>query len=71
MMSFMSALSVDIFAFFMTETDGPTHVTKTNLARLLISSPVCQKIVKIKTNEIYIFHNAIIRRKKNVHIKIS
>ena len=39
-MSFMSALSVDILAFFMTETEGPTQVTKTNLQRLLISSPV-------------------------------
>lgn len=38
--SFMSALSVDILAFFITETDGPTHVTKMNFARLLISSPV-------------------------------
>ena len=42
-MSFMSALSVDIFAFFMTETEGPTQVTKTNLQRLLISSPVWKK----------------------------
>ena len=39
-MSFISALSVDILAFFMTETDGPTQVTKTNLALLLSSSPV-------------------------------
>ena len=43
MTSFMRALSVDIFAFFMTETDGPTHVTNTNLDLLLISSPVWRK----------------------------
>ena len=42
-MSFMRALSVDILAFFMTETEGPTQVTKTNLHLLLISSPVCKK----------------------------
>lgn len=41
-MSFISALSVDILAFFMTETVGPTHVTNTNLLLLLISSPVCK-----------------------------
>ena len=50
MISFMSALSVDILAFFMTETEGPTQVTKTNLQRLLISSPVWKKI-KIKNQD--------------------
>ena len=39
-MSFMSALSVDILAFFITETFGPTQVTITNLDLLDISSPV-------------------------------
>ena len=39
-MSFMSALSVDILAFFITETLGPTQVTITNLDLLDISSPV-------------------------------
>ena len=48
-MSFIKALSVDILAFFMTETPGPIQVTMTNLARLLISSPVWKntKVLKI------------------------
>ena len=46
MTSFIKALSVDILAFFITETLGPTHVTSTNLARLLISSPVYKKKLK-------------------------
>ena len=40
MMSFISALSVDILAFFITETLGPTQVTITNFDLLDISSPV-------------------------------
>ena len=40
-MSFIRALSVDIFAFFMTDTLGPTQVHITNLDLLDISSPVC------------------------------
>ena len=40
MISFISALSVDILAFFMTDTFGPTQVQNTNLERLDISSPV-------------------------------
>ncbi len=40
MISLMTALSVDIFAFFMTDTDGPTQVRRTNLARFDSSSPV-------------------------------
>ncbi len=40
MISFMRSLSVDILAFFMTDTLLPTHVRKTNLDRLDISSPV-------------------------------
>ena len=43
MMSFKRALSVDILAFFITDTFCPTQVTSTNLARLLISSPVWKK----------------------------
>ena len=46
-MSFIKALSVDILAFFMTETPGPIQVTMTNLARLLISSPVWKKNTKV------------------------
>ena len=45
MISFMRALSVDIFAFFITETEGPTQVTNTNFALLLISSPVYNKMI--------------------------
>ena len=41
----MRALSVDIFAFFITETEGPTQVTNTNFALLLISSPVYNKMI--------------------------
>ena len=45
MISFMRALSVDIFAFFITETEGPTQVTNTNFALLLISSPVYNRMI--------------------------
>ena len=48
MTSFIKALSVDILAFFITETLGPTQVTSTNLARLLISSPVWKKEFMVK-----------------------
>ena len=40
MMSLSRALSVDILAFFITDTLGPTQVQNTNFDRLDISSPV-------------------------------
>ena len=40
MMSLRRALSVDILAFFITDTLGPTQVQKTNFDRFDISSPV-------------------------------
>ena len=43
MMSLSSALSVDILAFFITDTLGPTQVQNTNLDRFDISSPVCTR----------------------------
>jgi hypothetical protein len=40
MISFMRALSVDILAFFITDTLLPTQVRNTNLDLFDISSPV-------------------------------
>ena len=46
MMSLRRALSVDILAFFITDTLGPTQVQKTNFDLLDSSSPVCKGVLR-------------------------
>ena len=69
MTSFIKALSVDILAFFITETLGPTQVTSTNLARLLISSPVWKKEFMVKKPRYWKWN--IIWEEENHFLKIN